>query len=113
MRRSQFRGRLARPEECREELFASGRVPSDAFVALVEYDSPRSGAGSNAGRMQPGKACRTGRCVHLKRDAYALVFDMSVAADQPCVFVEPDVIEGLQSFEQPCRARTPGKSAVP
>ena len=70
----------------------------DGFVALVECDPQRSGAASSAGRMQPGQAYRTGQCAHLKREAFARVFDVPIAVDQPCVFVEPGVIEQLQAM---------------
>ena len=73
----------------------------DGFVALVECDPKRSGAPSSAGRMNPGQAYRTGRCAHLKREAFARVFDVPVAADLPCVFVEPGVIERLQAMTAP------------
>lgn len=73
----------------------------DGFVALVECDPLRSGAASGAGRMKPEQAYRTGRCAHIKREAFARVFDVRIAADQPCVFVEPGVIEQLQTVTGP------------
>jgi hypothetical protein len=73
-------------------------LSDDGFVALVECDPQRSGAVSAAGRMQPGQVYRTGRTAHLKRDAFARVFDAPIAEDQPCVFVEPGVIERLQAM---------------
>ena len=77
------------------------RLFDDGFVALVECDPRRSCAVSAAGRMQPGQVYRTGRCAHLKRDAFARVFDVPIAEDQPCVFVEPGVIERLQAMTGP------------
>ena len=51
--------------------------------------------------MKPEQAYRTGRLVHLKRGAFAQVFNVSITVDQPCVFVEPGVIKRLQSMVAP------------
>lgn len=77
------------------------RLFSEGFVALVECDPQRSGVPLGDGRMKPEQAYRTGRLVHLKRGAFAQVFNTSIAVDQPCVFVELDVIERLQSMVAP------------
>lgn len=58
----------------------------------------RSGTPSGSGLMKPDQAYRTGRLAHLKRDAFARVFNVPVAAEQPCVFVELGVIEQLQAM---------------
>jgi hypothetical protein len=71
---------------------------SDGFVALVECDPQRSGKPSDADRLKPGQAYRTGRLAHLKRGVFATVFNVPVAANQACVFVEPGVIEQLQAM---------------
>lgn len=76
-----------------ERLFAEG------YVALVECDPGRSGSPKD--RLKPEEAYRTGRLAHLKRDKFAAMFNVPVAADQPCVFVEPGVIERLQAMAQP------------
>jgi len=78
-----------------QRLFDAG------FVALVEWDPQRSGSTAGSGRMQPEQAYRTGRLAHLKRDVFAQVFNVPVAADQSCVFVEPGVIEQLQAMVVP------------
>ncbi|MEO6923724.1 MAG: ATPase, partial [Bryocella sp.] len=65
--------------------------------ALIECDPRRSGAPSDSDRLKPGQAYRTGRLAHLKRDVFAEMFNVPIAANQPCVFVEPEVIERLQS----------------
>lgn len=70
----------------------------DGFVALVECDPQRSGSPAGGGRVKPEQAYRTGRLAHLKREAFAQVFNVPIAADQPCVFVEPGVIEQLQTM---------------
>ena len=71
------------------------RLFDEGFVALVECD-PQS-----SGRMKPEQAHRTGRLAHLKREVFAEVFNMSIEDKQPCVFVEPGVIERLQSMVAP------------
>jgi hypothetical protein len=77
------------------------RLFSEGFVALVECDPQRSRMPSGDGSMKPEQAHRTGRLAHLKRGAFAQVFNTSIAVDQPCVFVEPGVIERLQSMVVP------------
>lgn len=69
----------------------------DGFVALVECDPQQSGSPSSASRLMPQEAYRTGRLAHLKRDVFAAVFNMPIADDLPCVFVEPGVIKRLQA----------------
>ena len=74
------------------------KLSDDGFVALIECDTQRSGSPSNASRMKPQQAYRTGRLAHLKREVFAQVFNAPIAANQPCVFVEPGVIEQLQTM---------------
>ena len=74
------------------------KLADDGFVALVECDPQRSGSPAGGGRVKPEQAYRTGRLAHLKREAFAQVFNVPIAADQPCVFVEPGVIEQLQTM---------------
>ncbi len=74
------------------------KLSNDGFVALIECDPQRSGSPAGGGRVKPEQAYRTGRLAHLKREAFAQVFDIPIAADQPCVFVEPGVIEQLQTM---------------
>ena len=77
------------------------RLRSEGFVALVECDPQRSGARSGDGRLKPAQAYRTGRLAHLKREVFARVFDVAIAAEQAVVFVEPDVNEKLQAMVAP------------
>ncbi|HUN74407.1 MAG TPA: ATPase [Steroidobacteraceae bacterium] len=77
------------------------KLSDDGFVALIECDPQRSGSPSGTEGMKPEQAYRTGRLAHLKRDVFARVFNVPIAAVQPCVFVEPDVIERLQSMVVP------------
>ena len=74
------------------------KLSDGGFVALVEFDPQRSGSPAGGGRAKPEQAYRTGRLAHLKREAFAQVFNVPIAADQPCVFVEPGVIEQLQTM---------------
>lgn len=74
------------------------KLSDEGFVALVECDPQRSGSPAGGGRVKPEQAYRTGRLAHLKREAFAQVFNVPIAADQPCVFVEPGVIEQLQTM---------------
>jgi hypothetical protein len=74
------------------------RLFDDGFVAMVECDPQRSGSPSSADRLMPEQAYRTGRLAHLKREMFAAVFNTPIAANLPCVFVEPGVIERLQAM---------------
>ncbi|HSW17063.1 MAG TPA: ATPase, partial [Ramlibacter sp.] len=51
--------------------------------------------------LKPEQAYRTGRLAHLKRHVFATVFNVPIEANQPCVFVEPGVIEQLESMVLP------------
>lgn len=77
------------------------KLSDDGFVALVECDPQRSGSPAGGGRLKPEQAYRTGRLAHLKRDVFAEVFNVPIAANQACVFVEPGVIEQLQAMVSP------------
>ncbi|WP_395322397.1 ATPase [Variovorax sp. UC74_104] len=73
----------------------------EGFVALIECDPERSGVPADQNRMKPEQAWRTGRLVHLKREALARAIDVALAPEVPCVFVEPGVIERLQAVVGP------------
>ncbi len=75
------------------------KLADDGFVALVECDPQRSGL--QGGRLKPGQAYRTGRLAHIKRHVFTQVFNVPIEANQPCVFVEPGVIEQLQAMVPP------------
>ena len=74
------------------------KLSDDGFVALVECDPQRSGVSGGVARMKPEQAYRTGRLVHIKREAFAQVFSVPIADGQACVFVEPGVIAQLQTM---------------
>lgn len=69
----------------------------DGYVALVECDPQRSGLPVDADRLKPEQAYRTGRIAHVKREVFARLFDAAITVTQACVFVEPGVIERLQT----------------
>ena len=76
------------------------KLSDDGFVALVECDPQRSGSQAG-GRMKPEQAYRTGRLAHLRRTVFAQVFNVPIEDRQACVFVEPGVIDQLQSMTAP------------
>ena len=76
------------------------KLSDDGFVALVECDPQRSGSPAE-GRLKPEQAYRTGRLIHLRRTVFAKVFNVSIEDKQACVFVEPGVIEQLQTMVEP------------
>ncbi len=73
------------------------KLSDDGFVALVECDPQRSGSQAR-GCMKPEQAYRTGRLAHLKREVFTDVFNVPIEDKQPCLFVEPGVIEQLQAM---------------
>jgi hypothetical protein len=73
----------------------------DGYVALVECDPQRSGLSLGGDRLKPEQAYRTGRLAHVRREAFARLFNVSIEAKQACVFVERGVIERLQSMVAP------------
>jgi len=75
------------------------KLADDDFVALVECDPQRSG--SPNGSVKPEQAYRTGRLAHLKRHVLSKMFNVRIEANQPCVFVEPGVIEQLEAMVSP------------
>lgn len=77
------------------------RMFKEGYVALVECDPQRSGGAPSSGSMKPEQAYRTGRLAHLKCEAFARVSNVPISAEQPCVFVEPEVIDQLQAMVEP------------
>lgn len=77
------------------------KLYDDGYVALVECDPQRSGAPADGGRVKLEQVYRTGRMAHLRREAFGQVFNVPIAANQPCVFVGPGVIEKLQALVAP------------
>ncbi len=51
--------------------------------------------------MKPDQAYRTGRLAHVRRTVFTQVFNVSIDDKQTCVFVEPGVIDQLQSLVTP------------
>ena len=77
------------------------KLSDDGFVALVECDPQGNGLPAADTILKPEQAYRTGRLAHLRREMFAQVFNVPIAADQSCVFVEPGVIEKLQTMVEP------------
>ncbi|MBL8297792.1 MAG: ATPase [Rhodanobacteraceae bacterium] len=73
----------------------------DGFVALVECDPRRSGSMAGATRVKPEHAYRTGRLAHLRRTVFTQLFHVPIEDVQACVFVEPGVIDRLESMAAP------------
>ena len=76
------------------------RLHHDGYVALVECDPRRSGEPSSKNLLPPDQAYRTGRLAHLRREAFARMFDVPITPHQPCIFVDPGVIDQLQLMAQ-------------
>lgn len=77
------------------------KLADDGFVALVECDPQRSGSPASNRNLKPEQAYRTGRLAHLKREVFSRLFNVPIEDKQACVFVEPGVIEQLQSMVAP------------
>ena len=77
------------------------KLADDGFLALVECDPQRSGTPMANGNLKPEQAYRTGRLAHLKREAFARLFNVPITNKQACVFVESGVIEQLQTMVAP------------
>lgn len=74
---------------------------TQGYIALVECDPKRSRRAKDPDRLKPEQAYRTGRVAHVKREVFARVFNVQLALHQPCVFVEPGVIERLRAMTEP------------
>jgi hypothetical protein len=70
----------------------------DGFVALIECDPARSATPAAGELVHPGRAYRTGRVGHLKREVFLKLFTLQIAATVPCVFVEPPVMQKLEAL---------------
>jgi hypothetical protein len=77
--------------ESHQESFDTG------YVALIECLPQSSGNPSHGAMVKPGQERRTGRVAYLKREACAVIFNIPIAPTCPCVWVEPTVLELLQS----------------
>ena len=84
-------------------------LSDDGFVALVECCPLRSGP-QTSGCMKPEQGYHTGRLARLKREMFADVFNVPIEDKQPCMFVEPGVIEQLQAMAGTCSVWMPVKS---
>lgn len=69
------------------------RLADEGYIALVEAQAPEE---SNT--LKQEDALRTGRIAHLKRDAFAEVFDQE-APDLDMVFVNEGVLDILDKMQ--------------
>ncbi|MCW0386272.1 hypothetical protein NB722_000811 [Xanthomonas sacchari] len=74
------------------------KFADDGFVALIECDPERSALATNAERLKPEHAYRTGHVAHLRREVFAKLFDVPLESCQDCVFVEVGLIDQLESL---------------
>ncbi|PRG59009.1 ATPase [Burkholderia multivorans] len=79
------------------------KLADEDYVALVECDPQRSGLSADTERVKPGQVHRTGRVAHLKRHLFSRIFSVAASETEPFVFVEPGVIELLQSMSAPTK----------
>jgi hypothetical protein len=75
----------------------------DGYVALIECDPQRSDS-PTSDHIKPEQAYRTGRLAHLRRTVFTRMFNVPISDEQACVFVEPGVIEKLESMTTPTPA---------
>jgi hypothetical protein len=77
------------------------RLFDDGFVALVECRlSQGAESGAAAEAIDPGHVRRTGRVAHMKREAFSRLFQAEIAPTVPCVFIEPGVMEQLETLNR-------------
>jgi hypothetical protein len=69
---------------------------ADGFIALVACDPAKSEIAGDRVR-DPGGAYRTGDIIHIKREAFAKVFNVP-APDKGVCFVEPAVVDMLKKL---------------
>ncbi|CUJ75390.1 Uncharacterised protein [Achromobacter xylosoxidans] len=55
----------------------------------------------SSGTLKSEQAYRTGKLAHLPREMFGKVFNVSIADKQPCIFVEPGVLDNLQAMVAP------------
>lgn len=71
-------------------------LKDDGFVALVACDEAKSGLLDN-GNVDPAEAWRTGVIAHLRKGAFAEVFNVPVP-DGMLVFCDEEVIAAIQAL---------------
>ena len=65
---------------------------------MVECDPKKSGNPRAGDLILPKNVYRTGPFAHLKRELFVAIFNRSVTPNQPCMYVEPGVIQKLQDI---------------
>lgn len=76
------------------------RMFDDGYITLVECDPQRSGLPTAGDKLKPEQAYRTGRLAHVRREAFARLFNVEVRAGQACVFVDPEIIDWLHGITE-------------
>jgi len=74
------------------------KLADEGYVALVECDPQRSGISPDGRNLKPEQAYRTGRVAHVRREVLAQITNVPTPDEQVCVFIEPGVIELLESM---------------
>jgi hypothetical protein len=67
---------------------------SKEFLALVEVRNGGVGAGRH---LKPQDADMTGQVAHVKRDVVSQIFNVTIPADMPMIYVEEGVIAALKA----------------
>jgi hypothetical protein len=71
------------------------KLMDDGYIALVEATGPQG-----ATTLRQDNAIRTGNICHLKRSVADAIFNVAIPIGIPMLFVEPGVIEKLQSMQE-------------
>jgi len=70
----------------------------EGYIALVECDPTKSGNPRAGDTVRPENVYRTGPVAHLKREVFSAIFNRPAEHNQPCMYVEPGVIQKLQNI---------------
>lgn len=82
------------------------KLYDDGFLALVEATSPKH----TGDMLKQEDAIRTGVICHLRRTVADEVLNVKLPANIPMIFVEPGVVEKLQSMTESDEEDTPKES---
>lgn len=75
-----------------QKLFDAG------YIALVECDESRSTMSGN--NINVLNAYRLGRVVHVKRNVFSQLFNVSVNDEAPMVFAQSDIIDHMIKLQE-------------
>ena len=71
----------------------------DGYIALVAIDEAASVTSANRSTIKPEDAFRTGMVAHIKKEAWANIFNIPVP-DKGIAFVSEEVIEMLKTMQE-------------